>query len=250
MISIEDLKDSLRHQLSALIALYEDDAVALDLLRHGGDGTREVGNAPAAETNDAMPRTDDAAGASDSDRAYEIELCLVSFEAAILAAERAERLRETASRAALAAMERSAAARRVATAQRQDLQRLILVAGRSFGGPDGDLDARRLAEMRAALRIGEAACRHADREAQEARRRAEIAISSASAALLAAIQADPARGNPDLDPTVARAARALAERAADEAARTLEEAAPRGDAVVVPFDRGAAARPDVAKPGE
>jgi hypothetical protein len=58
------------------------------------------------------------------------------------------------------------------------------------------------------------------------------------AALLAAIQADPARGNPRFDPEVARAARTVAERAAGEAEATSADAdagAPefRGSAVVV-----------------
>ena len=248
MISIEDLKDSLRHQLSALIALYEDDPQSADLLRYGGDGTRESG-APCDQEPPPIS-SGDAIAANDEARADEIELCLVCFEAAIHAAERSERLREEASRVALAAMERSAATRRVTTSLRQDLQRLILVAGRSFGGPDGEVDARRVGELRTALRMGEASCRNADRDAHEARRRAEVAISAASAALLAAIQADPSRGNPTLDPNVARAARAVAERAADDCIRNLSETASRDDLVVVPFDRAAAARPGAGKTGD
>jgi hypothetical protein len=251
MISIEDLKESLRHQLSVLIALYEDDAAALDALRHGGDGTREAVASghpdPSGSDVDATPIP---IAAADAARADEIELCLVCFDAAIKAAERAERTRDHVQRVALAAIERAAATRRVATALRQDLQRLLLAAGRSSGAPGGEIDARRIGEVRAALRMGEASCRNADREAQEARRRAELALSSASAALLAAVQADPSRGNPGLDRGVALAARALAERVAEEAARNAEAPARRDDPVVVPFARGASAAPTSIKSSE
>jgi hypothetical protein len=251
MISIEDLKESLRHQLSVLIALYEDDAAALDALRHGGDGTRETG---AGACVDAPPPGAAAAPqpslAADLARADDIELCLVCFDAAIKAAERAERTRDEVQRVALAAIERAAATRRVTTALRQDLQRLLLAAGRSFGVQGGEIEARRIGELRAALRMGEASCRNADREAHETRRRAEIAISSASAALLAAVQADPCRGNPGLDPAVARAARALAERAAEEAVRSADAPMRPDHAVVVPFGRGASAAPGSIKSSE
>jgi hypothetical protein len=256
MISVEDLKESLRQQLSALIALYEDDHALRDSLRHGGGGTCEGGGAVAGEPlppgtlaaaatdgGSAEPRSDDVPGAV---RALEIETCLVAFASAIQAAERAELARGEAQRIALAAMDRSAAARSLSATVRRDVQRMLLAAGRTDGGHAGDLDARRITDARSAARLAEAACRGADRHAHVSRQRAETAIAAASAALLAAIQADPARGNPALDPVIARAALAVAERAAADAERSLGDAGGPGSGVVIPF---AGSAPDLSRSG-
>jgi amidase len=56
----------------------------------------------------------------------------------------------------------------------------------------------------------------------------ELAVSHTvrdTAALLAAVQADPARGNTSFDPVAARAARAVAERAAEQAESSLADSA-------------------------
>lgn len=255
MISVEDLKDSLRHQLSALIALYEADPQALEATRHGGEGTRE--SPPPTE---ACPDLDLVASAtcgdtegqttSECERAQDIETCLVAFDAAIRAAERAAHARDDLQRAAHEAMERSATARRVTIGLRQDLQRMLLACGKTFGTPLGEPEDARIAELRVALRRSEADARHADREALTSRRRAELAIAAASAALLAAIQADPMRGNPGFDPGTARAARAVAERAAEQAESSLADAATQTApaATVIAFER--AALPANAKPRE
>lgn len=250
MIGIEELKDSLRHQLSALIALYEADPDALEATRHGGNGTREAAVPPpmpdatipdGAEGAHGTEGTADEAATAEPARGLDIETCLVAFDAAIHAAERAARARDALQRRAHEAMEHSIATRRAATGLRQDLQRMILACGRSLGLPGHDGENHRLGELRLALRRGDADARHADREASTARRRAELAIAAASAALLAAVQADPARGNTAFDPATARAARAVAERAAEQAESSLADAqsAAVDGARVIAFGRAA-----------
>jgi hypothetical protein len=226
MIDIEDLKDSLRHQLGALIALYEAERDASEVVE-----PMEV-VLPATLPPVPDPRASDATQVAEGDpagaelaRALAIETCLVSFDAAIRAAERAARARDHLQRAAHEAIARSITARRVATGLRHDLQRMILASGRVLGAPAGDDANRGLDEVRLALRRCDVAARHADREALAARRRAELAIAAASAALLAAVQADPARGNTSFDPVAARAARAVAERAAEQAESSLADSA-------------------------
>lgn len=220
MITVEDLRHSLREHLLALVELYEQDFDA-------GTAARAVppGGAHEAAPPLAWPATPPPADAGTEDprdiaRAEEIEGCLVAFDAAIESAARADRAREAAQRHAIVALERALTTRRSAVSIRAAMQRRLAQLGSGLAAPDA-AELRRSAEAREATRDAEEAARLADGTAQQARQAAEAVQRSASAALLAAIQCDPARGNPLLDLAIARAAAAMARRAAQDADQAL-----------------------------
>lgn len=226
MITVEDLRNSLRMQLGALVELYERDTAP---------GRAAAGPCRAAATKPAGAD----AGDDDATRARRIESCLVDFDAALRAAARADHVREDAQSQALAAMERSLTLQRRAGLARRAVDRALLAAATEAGRrPRPGRGPSPVDRARAEARLADAAARGADASARRRRAFAEATSRSAMAALLAAIQADPARGNPRFDPEVARAARAVAERAVGEAeaARAAADegaAEMRGSAVVV-----------------
>jgi hypothetical protein len=227
MITVEDLRNSLRMQLGALVELYERDA-----------GTGRAAGGPRAAPA-APSRGGQDGRADDATRAGRIESCLVDFDAALRAAARADRVREDAQTKALAALERSVTLQRRAGLARRAVDRALLAAASDAGRrPRVGRGPSPVERARAEARLADAAARGADAAARRRRAFAEATSRSAMAALLAAIQADPARGNPRFDPEVARAARTVAERAAGEAEATSADADAgaaefRGSAVVV-----------------
>jgi hypothetical protein len=216
MITVEDLRNSLRLQLGALVELYERDAGRIR-------APRRAAKTPAPEAVRARgiaAGPDTAAGA---EHAARIESCLVDFDAALRAASRAEAMREAAQRAALAALERSVALQRHAAAARQSVRRALVAAGDRIAATSaGGLGQASVERVRADARAADAAARKADAQARRCRNTAELAARLAMSALLAAIQADPARGNPGFDADVARAARSMAERAAGDAVASVQ----------------------------
>jgi hypothetical protein len=245
MITVEDLRDSLRLQLGALVELYERDAAGRGL-PPGESGRPRPASAGAVTGIDA-------AAAADAGHAARIEGSLVDFDAALRAASRAERAREGTLAAALAALERSLDLQRRAAAARREVERRVIAMRETRRAPlpgrPGTIERGRLA-----ARAAEVAARKADLVASRLREHAQAAARCATAALLAAIQADPSRGNPGFDPAIARAARRVAERAARDAA--MAAAAARdgepGRGVVIQLTRvGRAAdhrRPDAGAP--
>jgi hypothetical protein len=219
MITVEDLRNSLRLQLGALVELYERDAGRIRPPRRAGRGS--------ARAQPTAPQLGDGASASTgAAQAARIESCLVDFDAALRAASRADAMRETAQRAALAALERSVALQRHAAAARQAVRRALVATGDRVGTSHLDRHGTASVErVRADARATEAAARKADMQARRCRGTAELAGRLAMSALLAAIQADPSRGNPGFDADVARAARRMAERAAGEAIAAVETGA-------------------------
>ncbi len=212
MITIEDLKENLRRHLGALIDVYE--AGLASTARDSG-GEADTSAAPTSPTGPGMHEA--ALGGVDATRADTIETCLKEFQAAILAAEAAESVRLHVQEVAVVLSSRAESARRVAAAIQADALRLRAAFGDD--GPRGELDLRRLAEARAAARLGEMVCARAESETRNARERHERVAAAALSALLAAARADPGRGNRALDPVYARAACAAAEQAAAEARR-------------------------------
>ena len=224
MITIDDLKESLRRQLGALIEIYEAGMRPAAAAAVGDPvAQKAAGNGPGMQEG--------ARDGAEAARVAAIECCLKDFQAAILAAEEAERLRLRIQEVAAALQARAASARRVAAA----IQRDALEIRRAFGdaGPRGELDLRRLAEARAAARVGDMVCRRTEADAQLARERYEQIAAAALNALLAAARADPGRGNRDFDPHFARTARHAAEQAAVQAQRLgavcVEASATRDD---------------------
>jgi hypothetical protein len=216
MITVEDLRNSLRLQLGALVELYERDAGRIRPPRRAAKTS-----VPATACASAIGAG--AETAAEAGHAARIESCLVDFDAALRAASRAEAMREAAQRAALAALERSVALQRHAAAARQAVRRALVAAGDRIGkAPQGGRGHASIERVRADARAADAAARKADAQARRFRNTAELAARLAMSALLAAIQADPARGNPGFDAEVARAARSMAERAAGDAVASLE----------------------------
>lgn len=211
MITIEDLKENLRRHLGALIDLYE-----AGLASTARDSGGEPGSAaPTAPPGPGMHEA--ALDAAELMRVDTIETCLKAFQAAILAAESAESVRLQVQEVAGVLSSRAESARRVAATIQADAAQLRAAYGDD--GPRGELDLRRLAEARAAARLGEMVCARAESETRNARERHERVAAAALSALLAAARADPGRGNRALDPVYAHAACAAAEQAAAEARR-------------------------------
>jgi hypothetical protein len=216
MITVEDLRNSLRLQLGALVELYERDSGRARPPRRTGRAVARVQPSPPGSAE----RAEAEAGAGQAAR---IESCLVDFDAALRAASRADAMRETAQRAALAALERSVAMQRHAAAARQTVRRVLVAAGDHVDTPRlGRHGAVSVERVRADARAADVTARKADMQARRCRNTAELTARLAMSALLAAIQADPSRGNPGFDADVAGAARRMAERAAREAIAAVE----------------------------
>jgi len=234
MITIEELKENLRWHLGALIDLYEA-GLASTVRDLGGEA-----DAPVAPTAPPGPGMHEAALTDAELMGVDaIETCLKEFQAAILAAEAAESVRLQAQEVAGVLSSRAQSARRVATTIQVDAVQLRAAFGDD--GPRGELDLRRLAEARAAARLGEMVCARAESETRNARERHERVAAAALRALLAAARADPGRGNRALDPVYARAASAAAEQAAAEA-RSLGACSVESDVIgetpsVIPLTR-------------
>jgi hypothetical protein len=216
MIAVEDLRRSLLVQLGSLVDIHER-ATGASPPRHA-PGAAEPPQRP-------IPMHDEHASPDEARMVEAIEASLVGFEAAIAAAERADRAKERVVGEALAAIERAVAARRACAAARARLRGALLstlgardaaAAGRDAGGA--------IARARDAVRAAEAEAMGRDAAAAALRKVADAAGRAASSAVLAAIQADPSRGNPGFDRLVASSARALAERAASDAERLLARA--------------------------
>jgi hypothetical protein len=237
MITVEDLRHSLREHLLALVELYEQEFGAETAARAvPPGGARETPPPLAWPATPPPPADADTRDPRDIARAEEIEGCLVAFDAAIEAAARADRAREAAQRLAIVALERALTTRRSAVAARAAMQRRLAQLGSGLAAPDA-AELRRSAEAREATRDAEEAAHIADGTAQQARHAAEAVQRSASAALLAAIQSDPARGNPLLDLAIARAAAAMAKRAAQDADQALATLANPAGARIIDLPR-------------
>ncbi|MFM8679342.1 MAG: hypothetical protein ACKOGH_06975 [Alphaproteobacteria bacterium] len=218
MIAVEDLRRSLVVQLGCLVDIHERATGAAPPRAGAVPGTAEPPQPRLAMHEGEVP-PDEAL------RVESIEASLVGFEAAIRAAERADHAKERLVGEALAAIERAVAARRACAAARAQLRRSLLstldareapVAGRDAG--DG------IARARDGVRVAEAQAAGRDAAAAALRKAADAAGRAASSAVLAAIQADPSRGNRGFDRIVAASARMLAERAASDAERILARA--------------------------
>jgi hypothetical protein len=216
MIAVEDLRRSLLVQLGGLVEIHERAAGASPPARVPG---------AAEPPQRPIPMHDADAPPEEARMVEAIEASLVGFEAAIAAAERADRAKERLVGEALAAIERAVAARRASAAARARLRGALLstlgardatAAGREAGGA--------IARARDAVRLAEAEATARDATAAALRKAADAAGRAASSAVLAAIQADPSRGNRGFDRLVASSARALAERAANDAERLLARA--------------------------
>jgi hypothetical protein len=195
------------------------------------------------ETVATLPAARDAV--ADAGQVARIERCLVDFDAALRAAARVQVSREGAQAAALTAMERSLALQRRAAAARRDVERALIALRDGVRRSPRLTGSVAVERARAAARAAEAAARKAEMLARRLRATAETTARCAMAALLAAIQADPARGNPGFDPEIARASRAGAERAARDASAAIadgREGADGARGVVIPLtpDRRAA----------
>lgn len=216
MIAVEDLRRSLLVQLGSLVDIHERAAGAPS--PHGVPGAAEPPQRP-------IPMRDGDAPAGEARLVEAIEASLVGFEAAIAAAERADRAKERLVGEALAAIERAVAARRACAAARARLRGALLS---TLGARDPAAAARdaggAIARARDAVRVAEAEATARDAAASSLRKSADAAGRAASSAVLAAIQADPSRGNRGFDRLVASSARALAERAASDADRILARA--------------------------
>jgi len=216
MIAVEDLRRSLLVQLGCLVDIHERAA-----------GTPPPPRAPGAAEPPQRPLAMHDAGAPrDEARFVEaIEASLVGFEAAIAAAERADRAKERLVGEALAAIERAVGARRACAAARAQLRRALLAAiGAREPGADVRDTGSAVACARDGVRVAEAEAARRDAVAAVLRRAVDAAGRAASAAVLAAIQADPSRGNRGFDRMVASSARAVAERAAADGERVLARA--------------------------
>ncbi len=213
MITIEDLKESLRRHLGALIDVYEAGIAAVAPVPGPGDVPEDRAATPSAPSGPGLH--EGALGCADAARAEAIESCLKEFHTAILAAEAAESARLRAQEIAGVLLDRASSARRIADVIQIDAQEVQRQLGARASL--GELDLRRLAEARAAARVGEMVCQRAEAEALVARQRNERVAAAALSALLAAARADPGRGNRGLDPIYARVARTAAEHAAAEA---------------------------------
>jgi hypothetical protein len=227
MSAVEDLRRSLVVQLGSLVDIHERTA-----------GASPPGRVPGAAEPPQRPiPLHDADAPPDEARLVEaIEASLVGFEAAIAAAERADRAKERVVGEALAAIERAVVARRACAAARARLRGALLS---TLGARDATAASRdaggAIARARDAVRLAEAEATGRDAAAATLRKAADAAGRAASSAVLAAIQADPSRGNRGFDRLVASSARALAERAASDSERILA--------------RALASMPDGARPG-
>lgn len=230
MITVEDLRNSLRAQLGALVDLYEQEiADSVTVSRGGARASDMAGTAlpPAPPVPIAGLAEDDAS------RASRIEACLVDFDAALRAAARAEAVREATQSEALVALERSVVLQRDASTARRGIERALNAARAGTARRPRDAAAT-VERSRSAAHAADRAARGAEALARRRRQVAEAAGRAAMAALLAAIQADPSRGNPGFDPNIAGAARTLAERAARDAEALNGDAAIRdGRGVVI-----------------
>lgn len=259
MVTIDDLKESLRAQLATLIDLYEAESSA------SAPGLREPADDPAGDTRAAhgppgVIRTPPASTVTGDNpdrsapgqpeptgiaasvvRTRAIESCLQDFAAAIVAAEAADAVAVAAHGRASGMLQRAADSRAVALMMRRDAEKRLrdLALGRVVP----TFEAHRLAEAQAAARISAALSRQSDADASASCVRARAAAQCAAIALAAACRADPLRVNAAYDPGIAHAARVDAQAAADRAGRL---AASHGDPSAKPVQASAAQSPTSA----